>query len=98
MVLVQDLLHPNPSSEKQKNKLKRLVQGPNSYFLDIKCPSCFTIKTVFSHAQTAVACDKCSTLLCTPTAVKLNSQKVLLLESNNFDLFHIMGRYSLILY
>lgn len=70
MVLVQDLLHPDPSSERQKNKLKRLVQGPKSYFLDIKCPSCFTIKTVFSHAQTAVACDKCSTLLSTPTGGK----------------------------
>lgn len=33
-----DLLHPTPDSEKRKHKLKRLVQSPNSYFMDVKCP------------------------------------------------------------
>ena len=33
-----DLLHPTPESEKRKHKLKRLVQSPNSYFMDVKCP------------------------------------------------------------
>ena len=30
MVLVQDLLHPNPITENEKNKLK-IVQEPNSF-------------------------------------------------------------------
>ena len=33
-----DLLHPTPEAEKRKHKLKRLVQSPNSYFMDVKCP------------------------------------------------------------
>jgi small subunit ribosomal protein S27e len=32
------LLNPNPEEEKKKHKLKRLVQSPNSYFMDVKCP------------------------------------------------------------
>ena len=47
----QDLLHPLPADEKRKHKLKRLVQSPNSFFMDVKCPGCFSITTVFSHAQ-----------------------------------------------
>ncbi|CAI4578260.1 ADI_G0027180.mRNA.1.CDS.1 [Saccharomyces cerevisiae] len=69
-VLVQDLLHPTAASESRKHKLKTLVQGPRSYFLDVKCPGCLNITTVFSHAQTAVTCESCSTVLCTPTGGK----------------------------
>lgn len=47
-----------------------LVQGPNSYFMDVKCPGCFNITTVFSHAQTVVLCGSCSTVLCQPTGGK----------------------------
>lgn len=36
--LAKDLLHPSPAEEKKKCKLKRLVQHPNSYFMDVKCP------------------------------------------------------------
>lgn len=67
MVLVQDLLHPTLSTEAQKHKLKTLVQAPRSFFMDVKCAGCLTITTVFSHAQTAVSCDSCSTVLCIPT-------------------------------
>jgi len=34
----------------RKHKLKRLVQTPQSYFMDIKCATSGHIKTVFSHA------------------------------------------------
>ncbi|KAK7825272.1 hypothetical protein U0070_009761 [Myodes glareolus] len=40
--------------EKRKHKKKHLVQSPNSYFMDVKCPGCYKITTVFSHAQTVV--------------------------------------------
>ena len=41
MPLAKDLLHPLPAEEKRKHKLKRLVQHPNSYFMDVKCPGCY---------------------------------------------------------
>ena len=49
-----DLLHPSAATEKGKHKLKRLIQGPNSFFMDVKCPGCFHITTVFSHAQVSL--------------------------------------------
>ncbi|KAH8120564.1 ribosomal protein S27-domain-containing protein, partial [Phellopilus nigrolimitatus] len=68
--LAIDLLNPLVESEKRKHKLKRLVQSPNSYFMDVKCPGCFAITTVFSHAQTVVLCGACATVLCQPTGGK----------------------------
>ena len=35
-----DLLHPDKEVENRKHKLKRLVQSPNSFFMDVKCKSC----------------------------------------------------------
>ncbi|KAI8578457.1 hypothetical protein K450DRAFT_301097 [Umbelopsis ramanniana AG] len=65
--LAVDLLNPSVEQEKRSHKLKRLVQSPNSYFMDVKCPGCFNITTVFSHAQTVVLCSSCATVLCQPT-------------------------------
>ena len=67
MPLAKDLLHHQLEDEKRKHKLKRLVQHPNSYFMDVKCPGCCKITTVFSHAQTVVPCVGCSTVLCLST-------------------------------
>ncbi|KAH9996604.1 40S ribosomal protein S27 [Russula aff. rugulosa BPL654] len=67
MPLAIDLLNPSAEAESKKHKLKRLVQSPNSYFMDVKCPGCFNISTVFSHAQTVVICNSCSSVLCQPT-------------------------------
>ncbi|CAK7348259.1 unnamed protein product [Dovyalis caffra] len=61
-----DLLNPPAELEKRKHKLKRLVQAPNSYFMDVKCQGCFNITTVFSHSQTVVVCGNCQTVLCQP--------------------------------
>ena len=41
-------MHPSQEDEQRKCKLKRLVQSPNSYFMDVKCPGCSKITTVFS--------------------------------------------------
>merc|ERR1711916_275575 len=71
MVLLEhDLLHPTQQEEQRRHKLKRLVQSPNSYFMDVKCPGCLEITTVFSHAQTVILCSSCSTVLCQPTGGK----------------------------
>ncbi|CCM01651.1 uncharacterized protein FIBRA_03712 [Fibroporia radiculosa] len=68
--LAIDLLNPSAEAEKRRHKLKRLVQSPNSYFMDVKCPGCFAITTVFSHAQTVVLCGACASVLCQPTGGK----------------------------
>ena len=68
--MLSDLRHPSSSSEKRKHKLKRLIQSPNSVFMDVKCPGCVHITTVFSHAQTVVLCSGCSTVLSRPTGGK----------------------------
>ena len=62
-----DILNPTYAQEVHTHKLKRLVQSPNSYFMDVKCPGCFQITTVFSHAQTVVVCGSCNVMLCQPT-------------------------------
>jgi hypothetical protein len=41
--LERDLLNPDPAAEAKKHKLKRLVQRPNSFFMDVKCPGCYTM-------------------------------------------------------
>ena len=38
-----DLLHPPRELEQRRHKLKRLVQLPNSFFMDVKCPGCFNM-------------------------------------------------------
>ena len=38
--------------------------------MDVKCPGCYKITTVFSHAQTVVVCSGCSAVLCQPTGGK----------------------------
>ncbi|XP_012781151.2 small ribosomal subunit protein eS27-like [Ochotona princeps] len=65
----KDLLHPSP--EKRKCKKELLVQSPKSYLMDVKCPQCYKIITAFSHAETAVLCIVCSTVLCQPTGGKV---------------------------
>merc|ERR1712079_174742 len=67
MPLAVDLLQPNVRAERRRHKLKRLVQHPNSYFMDVKCPGCYRITTLFSHAHTVVVCAGCSTVLCQPS-------------------------------
>lgn len=65
-----DLLAPNPTEEAQSHKLKKLVQKPNSFFIDIKC-TCKEMVHTFSHAQSVIKCRKCNEILATPTGGKL---------------------------
>ncbi|KAF9330107.1 1,3-beta-glucanosyltransferase gas1 [Podila minutissima] len=67
LLLAVDLLNPSHALEQKTHKLKRLVQSPNSYFMDVKCPGCVQITTVFSHAQTVVMCSSCANVLAQPT-------------------------------
>ena len=67
-----DLLNPSEHIENKKHKLKRLVQRPNSYFVDIKCKNCKKINHTFSHAQSVIKCKNCQETLANPTGGKLN--------------------------
>ncbi len=54
-----DLLTPDPRHESTKHKLKKLVQKPNSFFMDLKCGACpKEIVHTFSHAQSVIKCKK----------------------------------------
>ncbi|KAJ9549214.1 hypothetical protein OSB04_021757 [Centaurea solstitialis] len=70
-----DLLNPPAELEKRKHKLKRLVQSPNSFFMDVKCQGCFNITTVFSplklwwYVETARQCCA-SRLVVVPDSLK----------------------------
>lgn len=70
MPLAIDLLNPSLASQKATHKKKRLVQAPNSFFMDVKCTGCFKIKTIFSHAQTVIICPGCNTIMATPSGGK----------------------------
>ena len=74
MPLAKDLLHPSPEEEKRKHKKKRLVQSPNSYFMDVKCPGCYKITTVFS------LCVGCSTVLSAYRQESRTDRRMLLQE------------------
>jgi small subunit ribosomal protein S27e len=38
--------------------------------MDVRCPSCYNITVIFSHATTRVMCASCALLLCQPTGGK----------------------------
>lgn len=67
---ISEWLHSNSEHHLILAPLQNLVPAPRSFFMDVKCPGCFTITTVFSHAQTVVICAGCSTVLCQPTGGK----------------------------
>ena len=77
-----DLLHPDPNEEKQKHKLKKLVQKPNSFFLDIKCKGCGELTHTFSCAQSIIKCKKCSEVLATPSGGKIVLKEIYRFENN----------------
>ena len=65
-----DLLNADPIAEDNMHKLKKLVQSPNSFFLDVRCSNCHNISTLFSHSQTSVTCPTCGHILCTTSGGK----------------------------
>lgn len=51
--LAKDLLHPSTDHERRQHKKKRLVQSPNSYFMDVKCPGAsHRHRCVLAHLET----------------------------------------------
>lgn len=67
MTLAEDILNPSAAKQAQSHKLKRVVQSPDSFYMDVKCAGCHTITPLFSHADTVVNCQKCFAVLSQPT-------------------------------
>merc|ERR1712151_271253 len=67
-----DLMNVDKDEEARVHKLKRLVQSPNSYFMDVRCKVTDEIITIFSHTQTVVT-DSCGNAVAIPTGGKANS-------------------------
>ena len=65
-----DLINVDPAEEQAMHKLKRKVQGPDSHFMDVKCPVCQTVSTVFSHPKKVVLCPNCHNILAVPKGGK----------------------------
>ncbi|XP_061680864.1 small ribosomal subunit protein eS27-like [Syngnathoides biaculeatus] len=91
-------MFPTFAEENARHKKKRLVQSPNSYFVDVKCMGCSKITSIFSHSQTVVPCAGCSVILCRPRRgkCKLNYRMCLQEEvlSGNVAAHILTGRIT----
>lgn len=67
-----DLLNIPFEQEFKTHKLRRTIPAPNSYFINLICKKCDTIKRCFSHGQSKVECIKCNQVLAIPTGGKLS--------------------------
>ena len=65
-----DLLNQDPEHQQGMHKLKKLVKTPDSFFMDVKCPQCQTVNTIFSNAQKVILCTNCKYLLAVPRGGK----------------------------
>ena len=65
-----DLLNVDAEADVETHKLKRLVQSPDSFFMDVKCQQCQTVNTLFSHVHSVCLCKNCKCLLAVPRGGK----------------------------
>merc|ERR1711976_655185 len=75
-----DLLHVPDHIEQKRHKLKRSVQAPNSYFMNVKSGDNNNLAVVFSHSQTPVYCPSTNQVL-----AKVTGGKVTLAERSSFS-------------
>ena len=61
-----DMLYPSVKDQKNAHKRKRLVQGPKSKFLDVRCESCSQVcpSTLLCGAPVPKS-KRCLSLACT---------------------------------
>ena len=52
---LKDLLHPTAADTKKTHKLKRLVQAPNSCFIDVRCNQCLALYVARCRHRAAAA-------------------------------------------
>merc|ERR1711972_854968 len=75
-----DLLNIPDHVEQKRHKLKRTVQAPNSYFMNVKSGDVNNLAVVFSHSQTPIYCPSSNQVL-----AKVTGGKVLLAERSSFS-------------
>ncbi|KAK8890575.1 40S ribosomal protein S27 [Tritrichomonas musculus] len=66
-----DILHPTIAHEIHTCKKKTLVPNPRSEFLSLRCASCMTVTTCFSHSNIPITCTKCNAPLAFPTGGRI---------------------------
>ena len=66
-----DILHPTVQQESRTCKKKTLVPNPRSEFLNLRCSTCGSMTTAFSHSNVPVFCQDCQTPLATPTGGRI---------------------------
>merc|ERR1711920_1120063 len=74
-----DLLHIPDAVEQRRHKLKRTVQAPNSYFMNVKSNESSGMAVVFSHSQTPIYCPSTDKVL-----AKVTGGKVMLADRCSF--------------
>merc|ERR1711972_824282 len=75
-----DLLNIPDHVEQKRHKLKRTVQAPNSYFMNVKSSDNSGMAVVFSHSQTPIMCPSTDKVL-----AKVTGGKVMLTDRVSFS-------------
>merc|ERR1712232_326787 len=75
-----DLLNIPDNVEQRRHKLKRTVQAPNSYFMNVKSGENNNLAVVFSHSQTPIYCPSTNQVL-----AKVSGGKVQLADRCSFS-------------
>merc|ERR1711935_384656 len=75
-----DLLNIPDAMEQRRHKLKRTVQAPNSYFMNVKSSDNSGMAVVFSHSQTPIMCPSTDKVL-----AKVTGGKVMLADRCSFS-------------
>merc|ERR1711941_148507 len=80
-IMEYDLLNVPDHVEQKRHKLKRTVQAPNSYFMNVKSGGdTSNVAIVFSHSQTPIYCPSTNQVL-----AKVTGGKVLLADRCSFS-------------
>ena len=70
--ITYDILHPSNNISSKQHKLKRLIQSPNSYYIDILCSKCNSYNIMYSHISTNIYCKSCDHVIALSTGGKAN--------------------------
>merc|ERR1712141_932790 len=79
-IMEYDLLNVPDHVEQKRHKLKRTVQAPNSYFMNVRSSDNSGMAVVFSHSQTPIYCPSTDKVL-----AKVTGGKAMLADKCSFS-------------
>merc|ERR1712080_110382 len=80
LIIIKRKNHGIRSFKHPRHKLKRTVQAPNSYFMNVKSRDNNNLAVVFSHSQTPIYCPSTTQVL-----AKVTGGKVMLADRCSFS-------------